>query len=205
MSALVSDALLPAWEDSVHASQAVFRSTLKALAEPGLVQRLPITVNGPAPLAPATTALCLALADFETPIWLDQGARTAEVMAYLRFHCGCALPTTAATAAFALITDTAELVLDRFPQGSPEYPDRSATLFMQVPTLTAGPERTWRGPGIAESRRVCIGGLPDDFDRQWHANVARFPLGVDIVFCCGDDIVGLPRTTHILSEETPCT
>lgn len=192
--------LLPAWTDSVRDAQASFRCILKALAEPGTIQILPTDVTGPAPLDGATTALCLTLADFETPIWLSDAAHTSAVELYLRFHCGCPLATDPACANFAIITNPADgLALERFAQGSMEYPDCSTTLLVQVQTLTNGPPRQLSGPGIQQSRTLRVVRLPHDFDMRWQTNHAGFPLGVDIVFCYDNAIVGLPRTTSIHS------
>lgn len=196
MNAVPDHTLLPAWTDSVHAAQATFRCVLKALSEPGLPQTLPVAVAGPAPFDAATTALCLALLDLETPVWCDAAAHTSAVAAYLRFHAGCPLSPDTAAAAFAVIADPANLRLERFAQGTMEYPDRSTTLLIQVPTLVDGPARVVSGPGIAQARTLRVGGLPEDFDAQWRHNTAAFPLGVDILFCCGSDVIGLPRTTH---------
>jgi alpha-D-ribose 1-methylphosphonate 5-triphosphate synthase subunit PhnH len=199
MSAMMKDTLLPAWSDVVHASQTTFRCVLKALSEPGLAQTIPVAVTGPVPLDASTTALCLALADYETAVWCDAAARTAEVISYLRFHCGCPILKDAATATFAVIANAAEVRVDHFCRGSMEYPDRSTTLFIQVPTLADGLERIVSGPGIPTMRTLRVGGLPENFDALWRENTAAFPLGVDIVFCCGNEIVGLPRTTRIHS------
>ena len=40
-------------------------------------------------------------------------------------------------------------------------------------------------------------GLPQNFWAQWQANHALFPQGVDIIFCCSDRAVGLPRSTRV--------
>lgn len=197
MNAVTDHTLLPAWPDSVHASQATFRTALKALSEPGLRQTVPVSIVGPAPLDASTTALCLTLFDLETPIWRDRTADTPHVAAYLRFHCGCPLSNDPGSAAFALVADASELSLERFAQGSMEYPDRSTTLLIQVPTLVDGPPRAISGPGIGEPRTLRVGGLPEDFVAHWQENTAAFPLGVDILFCCGNEIIGLPRTTRI--------
>lgn len=197
MSAVIDDQLLPAWDDSVRASQATFRCLLDALAEPGTVRTLPVEVAGPAPLHDATTALCLTLLDFDTPVWRDAATGTVSVASYLRFHCGCPLTDDAAWAAFALVGNAADVDLSSFARGSMEYPDRSTTLFIQVPSLDDGPERTLSGPGIPGTRSLRVAGLPAGFAAQWRDNTAAFPLGVDVVFCCRGQIVGMPRTTHI--------
>jgi alpha-D-ribose 1-methylphosphonate 5-triphosphate synthase subunit PhnH len=198
MNTVTDKNLLPAWADSVHDAQITFRSILAALSEPGLIQNLPVQPAAPGPLHSATTAVCLTLADYETPLWLSASADIAAVQSYLRFHCGCPLVDAPAAAAFAVILDGEEgIALERFAQGSMEYPDRSTTLLIQVTTLEAGLARRISGPGIAASRELRVGGLPPDFDAQWRENTAAFPLGVDVIFCCGNAIVGLPRTTQI--------
>jgi alpha-D-ribose 1-methylphosphonate 5-triphosphate synthase subunit PhnH len=199
MSALADDLLLPAWTDSVHASQATFRCVLNALSEPGLRQTIPVGIDGPAPLAPATTALCLALLDYETPVWRDAAATTPAVTSYLRFHCSCPLVGDRTQAGFAIIAKPDSRLSDGFAQGTMDYPDRSCTLLVQLPSLDGGPVRTLSGPGIEHTRTIRVEGLPDNFDLFWRENNAAFPLGVDVIFCCGDEIIGLPRTTRIQS------
>lgn len=197
MAAAAEQALLPAWEDGVHASQATFRTVLHAMASPGSVHAMPVDISGPTPLTPAATALLLALADLDTPVWLGEAAKNEAVRSYLRFHCGCTLASTHSAAAFALVTDPGELDLTRFEQGTMEYPDRSATLFVQVDSLGGGREYVLTGPGIRDTATLRVDGLPDDFAQRWRRNAAAFPLGVDVILCCGNRIVALPRTTQV--------
>ena len=145
----------------------------------------------------AAAALMLALADLDTPVWLDEAASNDAVQSWLRFHCGCTLVGAYSGAAFALITDAAELDLTRFEQGTMEYPDRSATLFIQVASLDGGREYVLTGPGIRDTATLRVEGLPEDFAQRWRRNAAAFPLGVDVVFCCGNRIAALPRTTQV--------
>jgi alpha-D-ribose 1-methylphosphonate 5-triphosphate synthase subunit PhnH len=205
MSAATEYTLMPAWTDGVHAAQATFRTVLKALSEPALIQTIPDAIDGPAPLYPSTIAVCLALLDPETPVWCDDRAQSHAAASYLRFHCGCPMSQHPTAAAFALISNLDALDFGQFAHGTMEYPDRSTTLLIQVPSLVDGPVRAVSGPGIAEPRMLRVGGLPDDFNARWGENVSAFPLGVDILFCCGSDIVGLPRTTRIHDQEhSPC-
>ena len=71
------------------------------------------------------------------------------------------------------------------------------TLLIELPGFEGGPALEWRGPGIQQVRRVALQGLPADFWTQWQANHAAFPQGVDIVFTCGEQALGLPRTTRV--------
>lgn len=97
--------MLPGLADPVLDSQRIFRSVLVAMAHPGRV----VVVAGPAepphPVHRAAAAVCLALVDMETPLWLDPVTRTAEVLEGLRFHCGCPIVEEPRSARFALIVD----------------------------------------------------------------------------------------------------
>lgn len=191
--------LKPGLADPVHDSQRIFRGLMTALAHPGRKLSLADGLEGPEPLDEATVAAALTLMDYDTPLWIDWIADTPPVRAYLKFHCGCPIVEHSATAAFALITDPENMPrLALFAQGVDLYPDRSATLLVQLPSLESGPAVTLRGPGIKESETVALAGLPDWFWNDWRLNAAQFPLGVDILFTCGSDVIGLPRS--ILAE-----
>ena len=200
MSDAIDHAILPAWPDPVHDAQNVFRQVLQALSEPGTIQTLSIDLPVPAPLHQATTALCLTLLDMDTPLWIDHASHA--VQAYLRFHCGCPLVEDRARAQFVVLTDPATLQPDQFEQGSITYPDRSATLIVQVTSLTDGPTRRLTGPGIASSSTLRVAGLTSDFSARWAVNHAGFPCGVDLIFCSGTQFVALPRSTA-LRDITP--
>lgn len=184
--------LAPGFADPVLDSQAVFRRVLDAMARPGRIVTVPVEIGPPAPLDVATAALCLALADFETPVWTDAAV---SVGPWLRFHCGARIEGDPMLAGFAVVTDVANLLpLDRFAPGTDAFPDRSCTLFVQVPGLAGGPPAVLRGPGIEETATIGIEGLPAGFWRGWAANHALYPTGIDIVFTSGSDMLGLPRS-----------
>ena len=190
--------LKPGFADAVFQSQSAFRAVLDAMSHPGRIQTIEVDLDPPAPLDAATAALALTLFDFDTAVWLDAQAGSDAAPEFLKFHAGC--PITAATgdARFAVIADAADMPpLDDFALGEERYPDRSATLIVQVPSLTQGPEMGWSGPGIQGVRRVGIAGLPQNFWAQWAGNSELYPLGVDVIFVCGRDIVGLPRTIKV--------
>ena len=119
--------------DPVLDSQKAFRIILDAMARPGKINSLGGLPAPPAPLFPAAAAVCLTLLDMDTPLWLDQAAAAQQVRDYLRFETGCPLAGEPAQAVFGLIADAAAMpALSRFAQGSAEYPDRSASLIIQV-------------------------------------------------------------------------
>ncbi|QRM33244.1 phosphonate C-P lyase system protein PhnH [Microvirga sp. VF16] len=190
--------LQPGFADPVFDAQAVFRASLLATAYPGRVVQVDRALMPPRPLSSATAALCLTLMDFETPAWLDRQTASGEVAKWLRFHCGLPVTDDPMTARFALITDTMTMPrLFEFHPGDVEYPDRSTTLIIQVPSLTEGPTTTWTGPGIKTSASVGIDGLPSWFWSDWNLNREVYPRGIDVIFTNGNTLVGLPRTITV--------
>ena len=113
---------------------------------------------------------------------------------FVRFHTGAPIAPDTAAAIFALVTPAGQPMLGGFAIGSDPYPDRSATLVIQVPALRGGPTRILRGPGIDGSAIAGIAGLADSFWSEWTANRALFPCGVDVVFAAGSELLALPRS-----------
>lgn len=189
--------LQPAFVDPVLDAQRGFRAALKALAEPGLIQHLPCAprLDG---LAPATYALCLALLDTDTPLWLAPSFDTPLIRANLAFHCGCPLASKREDAVFALLGEHDLLDLSGFDHGNDRYPDQSCTLLVQLSGLEGGRGLLWRGPGIKAQRQVHLP-VPQGF---WHERQRReaFPRGLDVVFAAGHHLIGLPRSSRIAQE-----
>lgn len=191
----------PGFTDPVHESQRVFRAVLDAMARPGKIVPLTEPVAAPRPLFPTAYAVCLALVDFETPLWLDAAASDGPARESLRFHCGCPLVDRPEDAGFALIVDAPAMPsLPSFAIGDDAYPDRSATLIVQVERLSADAGRTLAGPGIASTVRLDVSPLGGDFWDAWRRNHALYPLGVDVIFAAPDAIAGLPRSVMLKEE-----
>ncbi len=186
------------FSNPVFQSQAAFRGLLAALSEPGLVKTLPDAILPPEGLNAATATALLTLADYETPIWLPQPLRDGQAGAWLRFHCGAAIVTEPADAAFAVIDGATDApLLAAFAVGEDQFPDRSATIFVQCAAFSGGPSVTLGGPGIDGERVIAPQGLRSGFWAEVAANAELYPLGIDLVLSCGDDVIGLPRSTQI--------
>ena len=86
----------------------------------------------------------------------------------MRFHCGCPMAAAPEDATFAVITKPAAMPrLGCFSIGSDQYPDTSATLVIQTAGLAeTGPIRL-TGPGIKDTARIDVTGLPDWFWQDW--------------------------------------
>ncbi|MGK9167580.1 phosphonate C-P lyase system protein PhnH [Inquilinus limosus] len=194
---LDSTALLPGFADPVLGSQSVFRAVLDALARPGRSVACPEPVTAPEPLGPAMAAVALTLVDLDTPVWLDPALSTPAVQSFLRFHTGAPVVSDPAAAAFLFVADSAFLPrLGGLSLGEDRYPDRSATLVVEVPALDGPESGRFTGPGIKMAEPARITGLPGWFREDWAANGAAYPLGVDLLLTCGDRMLGLPRTTR---------
>jgi len=170
-----------------QAAQA-FRAIMTAMARPGDI----LSVGGalpPAPLSVAAGTLLLTLCDPDTPVFLAPSVDTQDIRDWVTFHTGA--PFATAEKAMFAIGPWDELNLDAFGLGTPEYPDRSATLIVEVPKLeSAG--ATLSGPGIKETAQLS---LPEV--AAFQRNATLFPLGLDFYFTCGDRLAGLPRTTKV--------
>ncbi|MDA0269281.1 MAG: phosphonate C-P lyase system protein PhnH [Cyanobacteria bacterium] len=189
---------LPGFQDAVHDSQRTFRSLLDALARPGLVQTTaPLTP--PEGLVPSCAAASLTLLDLETTLWLQAGIPEA-VGSWLLFHTGCRFTADPHQADFALITDWATApALAEFKIGTPEYPEASTALLIQLPTLAGGESVTLQGPGIREAITVDLP-VGDEFWSQWQAMTEDYPMGIDAWCFAGEQVVGLPRTSRLRAE-----
>ena len=201
-----SEGVSSGFSDPIHGAQGAFRVCLAALSRPGLPQPLNGPEDVPAGLFPTSAAILLTLADFETPVWLDEASRAdAPIGDYVRFQTSAPLVEAADEAAFALIIDPRAMpLLSTFAQGDPLYPDRSTTLVVQVDGFSErGP--AFSGPGIEDTIRFTAEPLPPGFEEQLNANHHQFPCGVDIIFATRTHIAGFPRSTRKSQSEAACT
>lgn len=186
---------LPGLPDPVHDGQQAFRAALDAFARPGRIQALPREVPG-WPLGPAQAMLLLTLTDETTTVWWQDA--TPAVQRWLRFHTGARSVAAPGQATFAVATHPAEMPeLRAFDAGSDISPEKSCTVLVEVPSLRQGPALPAHGPGIPDEVELAVAGLPEGFWAEWIATHGRFPQGVDMLFTCGRELLGLPRTTRI--------
>lgn len=184
-----AEALTGGFADTSRDSAIAFRAAMEAMGRPGTIQ--PIAgATPPAPLSGAAGALVLTLCDPETPLHLAGMVDTPAIRDWVAFHAGSPL-VPAGEAMFAVGHWADLLPIERFRAGTPEYPDRSATLIVEMSALsTEG--AVLSGPGIRDTARLCLPDIP-----VLQRNHARFPLGVDLFLTAGDRLAALPRSTEI--------
>lgn len=188
------------FEDEAQGSQGVFRAALEALSNPGRPCPVDAPAQSPRQGHRAAALVLLALLDADCSVWLSPALRASDAAAWLRFHTGCQLVDDAAQAQFLWVGHGEAMpALQALMQGTDSDPDRSATCVVEVHALDDSPQGAWRlrGPGIAGERTLQVQGAPAGFERQWAANHAAFPRGVDAVLASASHIAGLPRTTGL--------
>jgi alpha-D-ribose 1-methylphosphonate 5-triphosphate synthase subunit PhnH len=171
--------------DSAHA----FRAALSALSRPGRVEVLD-RARPPAPLSVAAGTLILTLCDAETPVHLAGVHDCAAVRDWITFHSSAPF-AGAAEAMFAIGAWDALLPLSTYATGTPDYPDRAATLIVETEGVALAP-MILSGPGI---RTTATADLPAALLTARER--AGFPLGLDFFFTHGTAVCALPRTTRL--------
>jgi len=168
---------------------------LQAMARPGQIQAIDRLPEAPRPLAAATGALALTLFDLDTPIWLSSDL-SGPAAQYLAFHTGAPRVDAVGDARFLVIGAGHDLPdLSTIDLGDAEYPERAATLIIQVEGLASGSRKRLRGPGIAGHIDIAVTGLAESFWDAFALNRKRFPLGFDAFLVSGSAVLGLPRST----------
>lgn len=183
--------------DPVLAGQRAFKAVMDALARPGTLHQLPREAAPPKALPQGLAEIALTLCDHDSPVWLDPELVSENAVSdWLKFHTGAPIVAETASADFAFVTGALPR-LANFAPGSDEYPDRSTTIVLSLPSLSGGPALTLRGPGIKETAIINPAGLSGDFLTQWAENREQFPRGIDLLLVAPEGLIGLPRTTRI--------
>jgi alpha-D-ribose 1-methylphosphonate 5-triphosphate synthase subunit PhnH len=188
----MSEILSPGFADPVADAQLCFRAVLDAMARPGCVHEI-AGVVAPAPLCNAAGAVLLTLVDHETRLWLDPSAHAAR--GWLAFHTGAPVEQTMDQATFALSLSLPDLAA--LATGTDEMPESSATVILQVGSLSSGPRFQLSGPGLRGPATLAVDGLPAGFAAIWARNHALFPRGIDLILCAGNHLAALPRSVTV--------
>ncbi|HUG63192.1 MAG TPA: phosphonate C-P lyase system protein PhnH, partial [Methylomirabilota bacterium] len=173
-----------------------------AMAEPARPVACRPRAAAPSPMPPLMASVALALADADTPVWLDRDLAAApEVGRWLAFQTGASVVSDPSDAVFAFVVDAAAMKpLSAFSTGTAEYPDRSTTVIVGVDgfDLSAGP--SFSGPGFDAPRRFAPLSAPSRLSADLAANRLLFPRGVDLLFLADTALAGLPRSVRLAAE-----
>lgn len=197
-----SESYTGGFSEPVFESQATFKLLMDCMARPGTIGSIEARSNPPATMGPGAGAIALTLCDHDTSVYLSAAMIEAGVQGWLAFQTGALITGERTEAAFAFFEQDAAIPpLSTFSTGTQEYPDRSTTVVLELPSLTDGAELRLSGPGIDGETIIAPAGLPPHFADMWRENAALYPRGVDLVLVSGADILCLPRTSIIESGE----
>jgi alpha-D-ribose 1-methylphosphonate 5-triphosphate synthase subunit PhnH len=188
--------LVASFQNPVADAQYSFRRILKALSEPGSLVTLP-TMPGFGVLGSASACVLLTLIDQDTPLWISPQLNDAALCQNLRFHTGAVLTDDPSMVSFALAggsLDSATLLA--FPCGDEMSPELATSVIVQVESLDGGQPLRLRGPGIEQDCLISPR-LPEAVLQYLINRPHRFPLGLDFMLTCGEQLLALPRTTHV--------
>lgn len=167
-----------------------FRAALNVMARPGTTE----TVGGasaPAPVSVAAAVLLLTLCDAETPVFVAPSHASPEFAAWLAFHTGAPI-VTPDRAVFAIGDWDSLSPFDPYMIGTPEYPDRSATLIVDGDMGLFAQKAILSGPGIRDTAEIALPDLA-----AFQANRSLFPLGLDFYFTQGNALRAMPRSSKV--------
>lgn len=175
----------PAYTSAEAQSRETFLGLMWALSYPGRVHTLP---EGAEPFA----LIAETLLDLETSFFTPD-AVVVSMLARTGAH-----TRQVTEAAYHFYPQVVEATLEQVRQasvGTMLYPDTAATLIVGC-KIGSGAQFVLSGPGVNGQQAIQLGGLPDAF-WEMRDTVCRYPLGWDVFFVDGRQVVGLPRSTRM--------
>lgn len=176
--------------------QSVYRDILNAFSYPGTVLEIAHPLDAFSLVLATLVDSCVNLAD------LDQSL-PPELEPLL----GCS-PAEFEVADFVVCSAATFPVHDRSPRlGDLNHPHLGATLILVCSELESGTSDKDHGlaigvsgPGVETCNEFHVTGLCTDWLKARTVWVAGFPLGVDIILCAANRIVGIPRTSKLIEK-----
>jgi alpha-D-ribose 1-methylphosphonate 5-triphosphate synthase subunit PhnH len=191
------DQLSRGFIDPPRDAQKVYRAVLQAMAHPGRIATLDVSLDSVDGINTATAAVALTLLDQDSDVWVSASLHGATEH-WLSFHCGCPIvegETLGAAFAIAGSGDT-HPPLETAILEDPERPDLSTTLILECPTLENGPRCRITGPGI-KGEAFIAPRVREGFWTERAALRPLLPIGVDLILTTGSQLMALPRTTLV--------
>lgn len=180
-----------------HSTQQAFRKVLEALSFPGKINLLDECPNDMSPLISQTALICMTLLDSEVSFYVTDDNISKTVHAYTGSH---SIDVSNADFIIISLPTSTDEILDRLNQakiGDLVSPHKSATVILEVESLTSGFNYELNGPGIKGTVQLSCTVSPEVIKNRKDIN-AEYPLGIDIILIDRKgNVVGLPRTTQI--------
>jgi alpha-D-ribose 1-methylphosphonate 5-triphosphate synthase subunit PhnH len=165
---------------------ATFQALMWALSHPGRPQQLPSRGHT------AYVSIAETLIDLETSFFTPDALLREQL---LHTRAQFLPPSSARYQFYPFLDDSALMLISDAPTGNYANPDESATLVLGAGFGT-GTRLRLSGPGVNGVTTIRIDGvLPLFWDIR--TRLVRYPLGWDVLFVADQQVIGLPRTTHV--------
>lgn len=191
--------------DPPRDSQVTFRALMDAMSRPAQPVPLTVACDMPPTLDPVVAAVGLTLLDETTPAWVDRRLIDQESIDFLRHHAQVTLAEEPEEAAFVILgcgSDSAD-VLQRLSRGTRSEPETSATAIVALTNGGEPLDYVAMGPGIENAVVLSLSSASRSLIDAAQLLNADFPLGIELILCIGETLVGLPRTTRLALCRTP--
>ncbi len=191
--------------DIVHDLQAIYRKMLDSTSRPGLLSDLQkeaalLDLEGQKDWNASLLLIALTLFDQEVTFKVfsaqaDAVSKTINQLTYAK-------PAETEEADYLLVLQDAEQgslekAIQKAKPGTLKNPHTSATILVEVDSVTNGETFLLKGPGIKSTESVFV-----DIKENWmecrQEKNKEFPLGIDLMFIDQNhQLLSLPRTTQI--------
>lgn len=192
--------------DAVHDLQNIYRKVLNTMSRPGQLENIAAVsakLNLEIAASKNLTALLLTLLDGEVRFCFVAQAdkKAADKINQLTY----AAQVAAAEADYLVVTNQTtaqelQTALAAARIGTLSDPHESATVILEVDSLTDGVELLLSGPGIKDTNKLQLV-VKHDWLAARNQKVAEFPLGIDLILLDAQgNMACLPRTTKIKQQ-----
>ena len=182
-------------------TQQAFRTIMRAMGYPGSIQRL----GNPLHRRAGTANLQLVaetLLDQDVTFCVVGDKGMCELEEILHERTNSPLSEISLADLIIVTSSSSRGKLLTAKTGTPEYPDRNATVLFSVETLADGSDRNFlirlTGPGIQGEKYIKMKGL--DYEELRHLSELNcgYPLGIDSIFVDQiDRVMYVPRSAKI--------
>lgn len=198
--------------DAVNHTQQIYRKLLDCMARPGKVNSIEpylVQEDHESLFSKPLLSLAYTLVDREVSFHVisDLKEKAEQYIYWQTFSQAAELHEAHYVFIGKQLSDSEiQSVMNEVKAGTLEDPHLSATILIQVNTLTDSPGDGMKlkltGPGIQGTREVYADGMPSAWIAERKKINREFPLGVDMILTTSSgEIMAIPRTTLIEKEE----
>ncbi len=191
--------------DIVHDLQSVYRKMVDSTSRPGLISDLrkeAALVEEEDKKGCSESLLLLALTLFDQEVSFKVFSSQADTVSKTINQLTYAKPTEKKKADYLLILQDAEKgsleeAIIHAKAGTLKNPHSSATIIVEVDSVTSGETLLLKGPGIQTTESAYLN-IKENWVESRQEKNKEYPVGIDLMFIDQNhQLLSLPRTTQI--------